>query len=187
MSVRTALGIINQALSEVLSEMEDDFDADTRWAISWFEQNGFSAGGYGDAELLSKAKVTAVSGLVQAGIVDSKGGRVRLLTPAELPANWDPASDKRLTVWEMTHQLLRLYHFEKAGDESTAALLRKLGSQGDIARELAYRLYNICERKKWAQEAQGYNALVLGWPEIARLARETPGTGPQTPSQGNLI
>ena len=186
MTVRTALGIINQALTEVLSELEDDFDADTRWAIAWFEQNGFSDGDYGDAELLSKAKVTAVAGLQQAGIVASKGGKVRLLSPGDLPADWDPASDKRLTVWEMTHHLLRLYHLEKAGDEATAALLRKIGSQGEVARELAYRLHNISERKKWSQEAQGYNALVLGWPEIARLAREMPAAA-QAPSQGTLI
>lgn len=187
MTVRTALGIINQTLTEVLSELEDDFDSDTRWAIAWFEQNGFTAGDYGDAELLSKAKVTAVSGLVQAGIVESKGGKVRLLSPAELPADWDPGSDKRLTVWEMTHHLLRLYHFDKAGDEATAALLRKLGNQGEVARELAYRLHNISERKKWSQEAQGYNALVLGWPEIARLAREMPEPAAETPTQGNLF
>lgn len=187
MTVRTALGIINQALTEVLSELEDDFDADTRWAISWFEQNGFGEGDYGDAELLSKAKVTSVAGLKQAGVVDSKSGKVRLLSPAELPADWDPASDKRPTVWEMTHHLLRLYHVEKAGDEATAALLRKIGSQGEVARELAYRLHNISERKRWSQEAQGYNALVLGWPEIARLAREMPGTASPTPSQGTLI
>lgn len=186
MTVRTALGIINQALTEVLSELEDDFDNDTRWAISWFEQSGFSEGDYGDAELLSKAKVTAVAGLQQAGIVASKGGKVRLLSPGDLHADWDPASDKRLTVWEMTHHLLRLYHFEKAGDEATAALLRKIGSQGEVARELAYRLHNISERKKWSQEAQGYNALVLGWPEIARLAREMPAAA-QAPSQGTLI
>ncbi len=187
MTVRTALGIINQALTEVLSELEDDFDADTRWAISWFEQNGFGEGDYGDAELLSKAKVTSVTGLRQAGVVDSKSGKVRLLAPAELPADWDPTSDKRPTVWEMTHHLLRLYHVEKAGDEATATLLRKIGSQGEVARELAYRLHNISERKRWSQEAQGYNALVLGWPEIARLAREMPGTALPTPSQGTLI
>lgn len=186
MSVRTALGIINQTLTEVLSELEDDFDADTRWAISWFEQNGFSAGDYGDAELLSKAKVTSVGGLQQAGIVSSRGGKVKLLAPSELPSDWDPASDKRLTVWEMTHHLLRLYHFEKAGDEATATLLQKIGSLGEVARELAYRLHNISERKKWSQEAQGYNALVLGWPEIARLTREMPAA-PEAPAQGTLI
>lgn len=186
MTVRTALGIINQTLTEVLSELEDEFDADTRWAISWFEQNGFGEGDYGDAELLSKAKVTSVGGLQQAGIVSSRGGKVKLLAPSQLPSNWDPASDKRLTVWEMTHHLLRLYHFEKAGDEAAASLLEKIGSQGEVARELAYRLHNISERKKWSQEAQGYNALVLGWPEIARLAHEMPAAS-VAPTQGTLI
>ena len=186
MSVRTALGIINKTLTEVLSELEDDFDADTRWAISWFEQNGFSNGDYGDAEILSKAKVTSITHLQEAGIVTSKGGKVSLFTPAELSSDWDPTSDKRLSVWEMTHQLLRLYYFEKAGDEATATLLRKIGSRGEVARELAYRLHNLSERKKWSKEAQGYNALVLGWPEIARLAREIP-TAPKAPVQNTLF
>lgn len=173
-TVRTALGIINQMLTEVLSELEDDFDANTRWAISWFEQNGFSEGDYGEAEVLSKAKVTSVSGLQQAGIVSSRGGKVRLLSPDKLSTDWDPEPGTSTTVWEMTHHLLRLYYFERGGDEATAALLRKIGGGGEVARELAYRLHNISERKKWSQEAQAYNSLVLGWSEIARLAREPP-------------
>lgn len=174
MTVRTALGIINQTLTEVLSELEDDFDADTRWAIIWFEQYGFGEGDSGNAELLSKAKNTSIQGLQSAGVITSKGGNVRLLKPEELPANWDPSKDTRLTIWEMTHHLLRLYHHEKAGDAATADLLRRIGTQGDVARELAYRLHNTSEKKKLSQEAQGYNALVLGWPEISRLAREMP-------------
>lgn len=182
MTVRTALGLINQTLTEVLSEQEDEFDADTRWALAWFEQHGFDTGVFGDAELLSKAKVTSVAGLQQAGIIVSKGGDVRLLRPDELAKDWDPTTDKRLTEWEMTHHLLRVYHHEKAGDQATADLLRKIGAQGDIARDLAYRLFNICEKKKFSQEALRYNALVLGWPEIARLARE--GKQPSTIKEG---
>lgn len=174
MSVRMALSLINQTLTEVLSEVEDDFDSDTRWALAWFEQHGFSTGDFGDAELLSKAKVTSVSGLERAGLISSKGGKVRLLRPEELPADWDPAADKRLSIWEMTHHLLRLYSYDRAGDEVTGALLRKCGSQGEIARDLAYRLFSVSEKAKRSLEAQAYNALVLGWPEIARLAREVP-------------
>lgn len=172
MTVRTALSLINQTLTEVLSEQEDEFDPDTRWAIPWFEQHGFAEGSFGDAELLSKAKVTSVSGLQHAGLIHSKGGRVRLLRPDELPTNWDPTTDKQLTIWEMTHHLLRLYFHEKAGDVATADLLRKVGRDSDIVRDLAYRLFNVCEKKKRSQEALAYNALVLGWPEIARLARD---------------
>jgi putative DNA methylase len=172
MTVRTALSLINQTLTEVLSEQEDEFDADTRWAIAWFHQLGFAEGDFGEAEVLSKAKVTSVAGLQQAGLIRSKGGKVRLLRPDELPGDWSPATDKRLTIWEMTHHLLRVYYHHKAGDEATAALLRQMGSRGEVARDLAYRLFDVCEKEKRSQEAQAYNALVLGWPEIARLARE---------------
>jgi putative DNA methylase len=170
MSVRTALALINQTLTEVLSEQEDEFDAETRWAIAWYEQHGFEEGEYGDAELLSKAKVTSVEGLKQSGIVHSRAGKVRLLRPQELPKDWDPASDRRLTHWELTHHLLRVYYHEKAGDAAAAKLLHKMGAQGELARDLAYRLFSISERKNRSQEAQAYNALALGWPEIARLA-----------------
>ena len=184
MTVRTALSLINQTLSEVLSEQEDEFDANTRWALAWFEQQGFETGDFGDAELLSKAKVTSVGGLQQAGLVSSKGGDVRLLRPNELPEDWDPAADKRPAVWEMTHHLLRVYYHEKAGDMATADLLRKIGANSEVARDLAYRLFNVCEKKKWSQEAQAYNALVLGWPEITRLARES---GRAEPRQEGLF
>jgi len=173
MGVRTALALINRTLTEVLSELEDEFDADTRWSIAWFEQNGFAEGDFGEAELLSKAKVTSVAGLQQAGLVHSGAGKVRLLRPEELAKDWDPALDRRLTIWEITHHLLRVYFYEKAGDLATADLLRKVGSRGDLARDLAYRLFDLSEKKNRSQEAQAYNALALGWPEISRLARES--------------
>jgi putative DNA methylase len=176
MSVRTALALINQTLTEVLSEQEDEFDNETRWAIAWYEQHGFEEGEFGDAELLSKAKVTSVNGLVEAGIVHSRGGKVRLLRSEELAQDWDPERDRRPTVWGAAHHLLRVYYYAKLGDGATAGLLRRLGSRGELARDLAYRLFAIAEKKGRSQDAQAYNALVLGWPELARLARE-PGSG----------
>lgn len=172
MTVRTALGLINQMQTEVLRELEDEFDNDTRWALAWFEQRGFSEGEFGEAELLSKAKVTSLAGLKQAGIVISQGGNVRLRRPEELSANWNPASDNRLTIWEMTHHLIRVYHAELKGEQATADLLSRFGSVGETAKDLAYRLYDICDKKKFSQDAQGYNSLVSAWPEIDRLARE---------------
>jgi len=172
MGVRTALALINQTLTEVLSEQEDDFDNDTRWAIAWYEQHGFEQGDFGDAELLSKAKVTSVNGLVEAGVVQSSGGKVRLLRPEELPDDWDPETDRRFTLWEATHHLLRLYYFERRGDLVTAELLRRLGARAELARDLGYRLFAVAEKKGRSQDAQAYNALVLGWPEVARLAQQ---------------
>lgn len=183
MTVRSSLSLINQILDEVLSEQEGEFDADTRWAIAWFEQNGFNEGPYGLAETLSTAKNTSVSGMVDAGFLASKGGKVRLLRPEELSPNWNPLTDLRLAVWEITHHLVRLYHAEKAGDTATAQLVAKLGSRGEIARDLAYRLFSICERRKWSQDALGYNALVVGWSDLTHLAQETRST---TSAQGEL-
>jgi len=179
MSVRTALALINQTLTEVLSEQEDEFDNDTRWAIAWYEQHGFEEGEFGDAELLSKAKVTSVEGLHQAGIVKRGGGKVRLLRPEELPQDWNPDTDRRISVWEAAHHMVRIYYHEKRGDQATAELLRKLGSRGELARDLAYRLFAIAEKRGRSPDAQAYNALVLGWPEVAQLAREREGAGVQ--------
>jgi putative DNA methylase len=170
LTVREALALINQTLDEVLAEQEGDFDADTRWAVAWFEQCGFGEGEFGVAETLSKAKNTSVAGLAEAGILLAKGGKVRLLKPHELAGDWDPVTDPRLTVWEMTHQLIRA--LEAGGEAAAAALAAKLGAKAEPARELAYRLYTVCERKKRAPEALSYNALVQSWPEISRLARE---------------
>jgi putative DNA methylase len=170
LTVRDALALINQTLDEVLAEQEGDFDADSRWALAWFEQFGFAEGEYGVAETLSKAKNTSVAGMVEAGVIASKGGKVRLLRPSELSSGWDPGTDGRLTVWESVHHLVRALD---NGEAAAGELVRRLGARAETARELAYRLYMLCERKKRAAEALGYNALVQSWPEIARLAQSS--------------
>ena len=167
MRVRTALALINQTLDEVLSEQESDFDPDTRWALAWFEQNQFSEGLYGQAEVLATAKAVAISGLVEAGLVHSRAGKVRLLRREELPDDWDPATDRRLTIWEVTQHLIRC--LDKKGEAETAALKARIGGLAETARELAYRLYTLCERKGWAEEAGYYNALVVAWPAISNV------------------
>ena len=171
LTVRDALTLINQTLDEALAEQEGDFDTDTRWALAWFEQQGFLDGEYGVAETLSRAKNTSVQGLADAGIITSSRGKVRLLRPTELPVDWRPDQDERLTAWETVHQLVRA--LESGGETAAAALVTPLGLGAEAARELAYRLYTLCERKKRAAEALSYNALVQSWPEITRLARET--------------
>ena len=170
LSVREALVLINQTLDETLAQQEGDFDADSRWALAWFEQSGFDEGEYGIAEMLSKAKNTSVAGMVEAGILASKGGTVRLLKPADLSAVWDPTTDPRLTAWEMVHHLARA--LEAGGESAAAELAAQLGAKAEVARELCYRLYTLCERKKRTAEALSYNSLVQSWPEITRLARE---------------
>jgi putative DNA methylase len=171
MSVRTALGLINQTLDEVLVEQEGEFDGDTRWALSWFEQFGMDEGPFGDAETLSKAKNTAINGLQEAGIIVAKSGKVRLIRRDELPEDWNPRADKRLTIWEVTQHLI--YRLDQKGETGAAELVSQLGGIGETARDLAYRLYSTCERKKWAQEALAYNSLVVAWPELTKLAHSS--------------
>lgn len=180
LTVRDALALINQTLDEALAEQEGDFDADSRWALAWFEQHGFEEGEFGVAETLSTAKNTSVSGMAEAGILVSRAGKVRLLRPEKLPADWDPATDSRLTNWETVHQLIRVLN--EGGEAAAAELVAKLGSQAETARELCYRLYTLCERKKRAAEALAYNSLVQSWPEIVRLAQERPAVSEEPDS-----
>jgi putative DNA methylase len=179
MRVRTALQLINQTLDEFLSDQEGEFDADTRWALTWFEQHQFEEGLYGDAETLSKAKNTAVQGLVTAGILTAKSGKARLLRRDELPKTWNPSEDERIPDWEATQHLI--HALDQKGETGAAKLLSQLNGQGEITRDLAYRLYSICDRKGWVQEAIAYNSLVISWPEISRLATQ------QTSIQGELV
>ena len=180
-SVREALALINETLDEVLAEQEGDFDADTRWAVAWFEQAGFSEGEYGVAETLSTAKNTSVAGMVEAGILTSGGGKVRLLAPAELPQDWDPKADSRRTVWETTHHLVRVH--AQGGDTAAADIMAKMGADAETTRDLAYRLYRICDLRNRPQEALGYNALVRSWGEISGLATKAR----QAPTEPNMF
>ena len=167
--VREALRLINQALDEAL---EGDFDGDTRWAVAWFESHGFEAGEFGVAEVLAKAKNISIDGLAEAGVLESTGGQVRLLRPSELSEDWDPSENGQPTTWEKTHHLLKVY--AESGEIGAAKLLDRLDPTDDAVRDLAYSAYLICERKKWAGVAFGYNALVQSWPEIVRQARLKP-------------
>ncbi len=174
MSVRTALQIINQELDAHLAAQEGEMDGDTRFCVAWFEQYGMGEGAFGEADVLARAKNTSAQGLADAGVADSRAGKVRLLKRAELPAEWDPIRDQRLTTWEATQHLIR--RLEEGGEEAAAALSARLGSWAANARSLAYRLYNICERKGWADEARAYNSLIVSWPSIQEKAAQQGST-----------
>ncbi len=176
MTVRTALQLINEALDEYLAEQTGEFGPDTRFAVTWFESHGFDSGKYGDAETLAKARNVSVQGVVESGILHSAAGKVRLLKRSELPDDWEPETDDRLTVWECTQHLIK--RLEGKGEAVAADLLSRLGDKADPARDLAYRLYQTCERKGWAEEARAYNGLVVAWPELAKLAAQQKSTGP---------
>jgi putative DNA methylase len=185
MRVRTALGLINQVLAEVLDEQEGDVDPDTRWAIKWFDQHGHDEAPSGEAEQLCVTYGVSLRGLADGGILDARGGRTRLLSREELPDGWDPTTDPRISVWEATQHLVK--QLETGGESAAGALLRQLGGLGDAARDLAYLLFQVCERRSRAREAIAYNSLGASWAEIARHAAgaPAPAAAPDGP-QGQL-
>ncbi len=166
MTVKTALQLINRFLAE------DDFDADTQFCLHWFEQHGWETGKFGEADTLARAKGTSVAGVQQAGVIESGGGNVRLLKWKEYPAHWDPASDSRLPVWKVLHQLIRAYNTD--GDSGAAKVLAGVAAKAEAARQLAYRLYTLSERAGRAEDARAYNEVVTGWSGIESAAAKVP-------------
>jgi len=164
MSVRTALQLINRFIGE------DDFDHDTQFCLAWFEQHGWVGGKYGDADVLARAKGTSVGGLIEAGVVDSAGGDLRLLKWAEMPRDWSPENDSRLAVWEGLHQLIRALNQD--GESAAGALLARMPDKTASLNSLMYRLYTLCERQGWAEEARAYNELQGAWAGIEQASQE---------------
>ena len=171
MSVRTALKLINRFFAE------DDFDHDTQFCLHWFDNSGWAVGKFGEADVLARAKGTAVGGLVQAGVVESSGGNLRLFRWAEYPADWAPEADRRASVWEALHQLIRA--LKQQGDSAAGGLLARMPEKAEPVRALAYRLYTLCERKGWAEDARAYNELITSWAGIEAASHETGHTGTQ--------
>jgi putative DNA methylase len=178
MTVRTALQTINQELEAYLRKEEGEMDVDTQFCVAWFEQLGMAEGSYGQAEVLTKAKNTSMDGLVRAGVVRSKGGKVQIVPRQEYSTDWNPLQDARLTLWECTQHLVRSY--QDGGEASASELIARLGyGRSEEAKTLAYRLFSIAERKGWAEEARVYNELITAWPEIQKKAAGITGEGPQ--------
>lgn len=166
MSVRTALQLINRFLAE------DDFDADTQFCLHWFEQHGWTESVFGEADVLARSKSTSVDAMKEAGVLQSGGGRVRLLKWAEYPTDWDPRTDTRTPIWEALHHLIRA--LKQGGDSASGALLAALGGKAEAIRQLAYRLYTLCERLGQAEDARAYNDLITSWTGIESAANSVP-------------
>jgi putative DNA methylase len=174
MTVKNALRLINRFLAE------DDFDSETQFCIQWFEQHGWANGGFGEADQLARAKGTAVNGVKQAGVILAGAGNVSLVRWIDYPTDWAPVTDTRLPVWEVLHHLIRL--FKSQGETGAGAALAALASKSDAARQLAYRLYTLCERNGWAEDARAYNEIITSWAAIEDAATRAP-----KPRQTNLF
>ena len=179
MSVSEALTQINAVLDEVLGEQEGDLDPDTRWCLTWFDAHGFTEGPYGEAETLASARNASIDALKRSGVLTSGGGRVGLIAPEDLPDDYDPRTDDRISHWEVVLHLARALDrrgIDEAGRLLSAAAERGLGA--DILQSLAYRLYSLAEKHGWTEAGLLFNALGGSWPEIAAAARTAESTGP---------
>jgi putative DNA methylase len=176
MSVHNALVHINKAIDDFFTQAEGDLDADTRFCIGWFQQRGFEPGPFGEADVLARAKGTAVDGVEEAGVLSATKGKVRLLRVKEYPKKWDPRTDERVPVWEACHQMCRALG---ESEYEAGSLLARMPDKQDGIRQLAYRLYTICERQKWAEEARLYNELITSWPAIIEQSHAVGHRGTQ--------
>lgn len=172
-TVRSALTLINQVLDEALAEQEGDFDAETRWAVAWFEQFGFDDGPYGSAETLSKAKNASLHRIAEVRIAAVRSGKVRLLRGRQNDSTTAPPC-----AWTAAHAALSA--LESEGELAAAQAVHRLNDRRQLVPELAYRLYSISSQRGRSQDALRYNALVVAWPEIERLARRTGSETEQT-------
>ena len=177
MRVHDALVLINREITEYLTPDAGSFDADTLFCNSWFEQYGWAEGPFGEADVLARGKGTSVQGVAQAGIAESGAGKVRLLRWADYAAEWDPKLDARNPVWEATHHLIRALNTQ--GEAAAGALLAAMPDKAEPIRQLAYHLYTLCERKKWAEDARAYNELITAWHAVLAASREQGPRGEQ--------
>ncbi len=178
MTVKTALQLINAELDEFLNDLQGEFDQETRFALTWFEQHGHHEADYGIADNLARARGISVEGIKQAGIVESAAGHVRILKRAELDPEWSPAADRHLTIWECCQHLIRV--LESDGELEAAQLLKAMGSdKAERVRDLAYTLYDLCANKRQeAREATAYNGLIAVWTDLTALAAAAPTSRP---------
>lgn len=170
MTVHDALVMINQAITDYLNPDSGSSDADTLFCSAWFEQYGWGIGSFGEADTLARAKGTSVEGVREAGVIESNAGKVRLLKWSEYPDDYDPRTDSRNPVWEACHHIIRM--LQGQGESAAGQLLAKMPQLGEPVRQLAYHLYTLCERKKWAEEARAYNELIGSWSSIVDASHD---------------
>lgn len=178
MTVRSALQIINQELDVYFNDQDGELDANSRFCVDLYIQNAFNNLKFGDADTLARAKNTSVAALAAKGVLSAEKGIVRLLTREELPEKVDTREE---SIWLLCQQLTRA--METGGVEACAQIVAPmLGSNAERAKDLAYRLYTLAERKGWTQEGYAYNALVVAWREIQSRAAELQQATPEQTS-----
>jgi putative DNA methylase len=187
MGVKTALALINRVWEEIENELDGALDAATQVALAWFATYGFEARASGELITLANAKNIPLNALFASGVFQDLHGKAGLIPRSDLPADWTPAGDKDVTVWECVQQTARTLKAEDGGAAAAAALVAQMGPHGADARALAYRLFEIATQKGWASEALVYNALAQEWPNLEDLASAVAARVPLAEAQPLLL
>jgi putative DNA methylase len=171
MSVRTALSLINQVLGEVLAEHEGELDEDSRFALKWFAEHGWSDGAFGDAESMTKAFNTSIPRLERVGIFRARAGRARLILPSEISKKTGHSGDSTTVLWRILMDLVERVENEglESGSELILAVMKAVPNI-DAIRDMAYVLFSICERRRWSKDGVVFNHLVTSWPDLRKMA-----------------
>ena len=155
----------------MLGEQEADFDPDTRFAVKWYRQFGWDEATSGEADQLAQSSDTTVGGLERGGIFRAKGGRANLIAPSDLDGDWDPESDARVSIWEVTVRLAAI--LDTTGVDKVVQLLPRVQTRVslDAVKELGFLLFREAEKKSSARDAGLFNALVSVWSDVAEMSR----------------
>ena len=175
MTVRSALQLINQELDDYFSGQGEKLDAESRFCVELYTQCAFNELSFGEADVLARAKNISVEKMAESGVVVSAKGKVRLADRDELPIF---AVNQTASHWLRMQQLAKL--LEEQGVDGCAKVLKDAVGDMDYIKNLAYRLYQIADQKKWAQEGTVYNNLVISWPDIMKATVELQNVGVET-------
>lgn len=184
MGVRTALQVINSELDAYFSEQDGALDAESRFCVDLYTQFAFNEMKFGEADVLARAKNTSVEKLASMGLVYAEKGVVHLQERTDLPELKVSRFTADRCLWMLTQYLIQ--SMDTGGIEACAWLVVEFSASAERARDLAYRLFSLAERKGWNAEAYAYNSLVVAWPDIQRKAAELRAAR-RAAKQGSLI
>jgi putative DNA methylase len=185
MPVRDALLLINATLDEVLNEQESDFDPYTRFCVKWYKQFGWKEESSGTAVQLARSSDTSISALERGGAFQAKAGKAKLISPTVLStsAEWDPATDDSLSIWECVVRLAGIMNRE--GADAVAKLINPVEARVglDAVKELGFLLFHEAEKKGDTKDAILFNGLVGAWGDLTQQARRIKDKKPRNTQQ----
>jgi putative DNA methylase len=181
LTVRQALVMINQELDAFLGEQSGSLDGESQFCVSWFEQYGFLDGPYGDANILMRARMASEQKLKDSGVLEAKQGKVRLKRRNELSFDWFVKSEN--LVWAIVQHLCHALDASGGLDKCADLMANLQADTAEQVKTLAYRIYQICDRKGWTEDALPYNNLVATW---GILEGKTKKAKERAPRQGEL-